>query len=791
MRISVHTHILRGLAELVLLIAAGLCVSQALPVFAQETSTPVTNGDREFWSFQRVRRPPVPPVQHVESARTPVDCFLLEQLEAKQLAFSADADKQTLIRRVCLDLTGLPPSPAEVEQFLTDDAPDAYERLVDRLLDSPHFGERWARHWLDVVGYVDTVGFDVDPDLIITTEGKWRYRDYVIQSFNDDKPYDRFVTEQLAGDELVDWRPAAKFTPDILESLVATGYLRTAQDFTHEDVGNIPQNYFGILHDTIEIVGSSLLGLTLNCARCHDHKFDPVPQEDYYRLMAVLTTAYNPTCWKIVFPYDKKIEDRALADISLPERAAIDRHNAELDAKIGEVNRQLDELRRPYREQLVEKKLQNVPEAERAEMKAALKVPPDQRSEAQKRLAAKYEGSLAASNEEIAAILSDEHKRAVETANTGIANLNKERESYGKIQALYDVGEAPVTHRLVGGNFETPGAETTPGAIQVLCDATSTAALAEPTHFPGTSGRRLALAHWLTKSNSRPAGLMARVHANRIWQHLLGVAIVPTPENFGVGGESPTHPELLEWLAAELMDNGWRIKPIVRLTVLSTAYRQSTEAASGIPGSDPDNGLLWRMRLKRLESEAIRDSVLAASDTIDVRLGGPPIMLEYRTADGMIIVSEKQLPHPAAKGRRSVYLLARRAFGLSDLAVFDQPVVATNCPQRGRSAVPLQSLSMLNGEFLWEQSERLADRLGDPQATAREQQIAAAFARIFARGPTPEEADWSVALLDRQAALYRQSGAAADAAADATSERKALVHLCHTLLNASEFLYVP
>ena len=294
--------------------------------------------------------------------RTPIDRFLLARLEAKQLYLARDADKRTLIRRAYLDLIGLPPSPDEVRQFLADDSPDAYERLVDGLLASPHFGERWARHWLDAVGYVDTVGFDVDADLIITTEGKWLYRDYVVDSFNNDKPYDRFLAEQLAGDELVDWRNAPTFTPAIRESLIATGFLRTAQDFTHEDVGNIPQNYFGILHDTIEIVGSSVLGLTLNCARCHNHKFDPIPQDDYYRLMAVLTPAYNPTAWKIVFPYDKKIPDRTLADISPTERAAIDSHNAELDRQVDKFNQQADEIRKPARESVAEAKLQSVPE---------------------------------------------------------------------------------------------------------------------------------------------------------------------------------------------------------------------------------------------------------------------------------------------------------------------------------------------------------------------------------------------------------------------------------------------
>ena len=346
----------------------------------------------------------------------------------------------------------------------------------------------------------------------------------------------------------------------------------------------------------------------------------------------------------------------------------------------------------------------------------------------------------------------------------------------------------PVTRKLIGGNYETPGPETQPGILQVLCESGSSPLLQAKPPFPGTSGRRRALANWLTAPHSRAASLTARVMVNRIWQHLFGAGIVPTPENFGRGGEAPTHPDLLEWLSAEFMSNGWHIKPLIREMVLSTAYRQSADAAPPkAAANDPDNSLLWKMRLKRLESEVIRDSVLTVSDTLDRRLGGAPIMLEFRPDDGMIVVSEKQLPYPSAKGRRSIYLLARRAFQLSDMAVFDQPVVATNCPQRASSAVPLQSLSMLNGPFLWESSEKFVERLlHDPQST-REKQISAAFETAFGRGPSVEEQAWSAALLDRQAALYRNS----PPAAGVNAERKALVHLCHTLLNTSEFLYVP
>jgi hypothetical protein len=754
-----------------------------------EKKDPVSDADRRFWSFQKLRPSPPPAVRHERDVRTPVDAFILQKLEAKGLTLAPEADRRALIRRASLDLTGLPPSPEEVQAFLDDHEPGAVERVVDRLIASPRFGERWGRHWLDVVGFVDTVGFDVDADMIITSDGKWRYRDYVIRSINADKPYDRFLVEQLAGDELVDWRSAPRFTPEIRELLVATGFLRTAQDFTHEDVGNIPLNHYGVLHDTIEIVGSSLLGLTLNCARCHSHKFDPVPQEDYYRLMAVFTPAYNPKAWKVVIPYDPKLVDRTVPDVSAAERAEIDRHNAELDRQTAELNRRLVDLRRPHRERLLGKKLAALPEPIRADVKLALETPADKRNEVQKYLAGKLEGSLKITPEELAAALSPDDKSSVEKLNREVAALKGRRQAFGKIQALFDVGPPPPTFRLLRGNHETPGPEVSAGVLRVLCEPGSTGLLAAEPPNPQTSGRRLALARWLTAPGTPASALVARVMVNRAWQALLGKGIVPTPENFGKGGEPPTHPELLEWLSAQLVEDGWRLKPLVRLIATSAVYRQATEpddASQIAEGAkrDPDNRLLWHARLKRLESEAVRDSILSVSGAIDPAMGGPPVMLEART-DGTVVVAEAKLPTPTAKWRRSIYLVSRRAFHLSLMTVFDQPVVATNCPERQRSAVPLQSLTMLNDPFLADQSERFAARV-DGLARGSSEEIAWAFRLALGRGPEEAEARWCAELLDREAAVYRQNNLPADAA-----RRKALAHLGHTLLNTSEFLYTP
>lgn len=753
------------------------------------------SADRPLWAFEKPVRPRVPPVQYTERLRTPLDAFVLARLEERGLTLSPEAPRAVLVRRAHLDLIGLPPSSDEVEAFVTDTAADAYDRLIDRLLASPRFGERWGRHWLDVVGYVDTVGFDFDANNIIVSEGKWRYRDYVIAAWNADKPYDRFVTEQLAGDELAPWRTAAQFTPEIRGLLAATGFLRTAQDFTHEPESNIPSNHYAVLHDTVEIVAGSLLGLTVNCARCHAHKFDPIPQEDYYRLMAIFTPAYNPHDWKAVFPYNDQVPDRALADVSAAEQAQIEEHNRQLDGRVAELERQLGDLRRPYEERLLEDKLAAVPEPIRADTKAAVATAAESRNEVQKYLADKFAESLKIAPDEVAAALNETDRLAVEQIDGRIAALKSQRRGWGKIQALFDVGPPPATHLLEQGDFQAPGDEVSPGFLSALCAPEGLNAVEAAAATSDSSGRRTALARWLTAPDTPAAGLAARVLVNRIWQHLFGQGIVATPENFGTGGERPTHPELLDWLSVEFIEGGWRVKPLIRLMMTSSTYRQASrqvEASAGQadpasidPASiDPDNRLLWRMRLRRLESEAIRDCILAVSGKLDPTMGGPPIYLDAQ-ADGLVTVASGRLPSPTARWRRSVYLLARRAYNLSLLTVFDQPLVATTCQRRDASAVPLQSLTMLNDAFLFEQAEHLASRAALLAGSSPAQQIDTAFRLALARPPDEEETAWCDELLERQSELYRADGRSAEEAA-----HQALVNLCHTLLNTSEFLYV-
>ncbi len=746
-------------------------------------------GPSKQWAFQPLSDTQPPSVQASDSAATPVDAFLIHRLETAGLGFSPPADRVTLMRRLHMDLIGLPPQPADVQAFLADTAPDAYERLVDRLLASPHFGERWGRHWLDAVGYTDTVGFDTDATNLILSEGKWRYRDWVINAFNSDKPYDRFVTEQLAGDELAPWRTSEHYTPEIVDSLIATGFLRTARDYTHEPESTIPLNYYEVLHDTVEIVGSSLLGLTLNCARCHDHKFDPLTQHDYYSVMALLTPSYNPGDWRVVMPYKDRADDRTLPDVSPADKAVIDEHNQRVDDQIAGLRERIEHLRQPARDKLLETRLAALPEAIRQDVRTAFAAPPDQRGEVQRYLSEKFGDLQKFADSDIEPLVTEEERAAVSAVEAEIATTTSGKRSYGKIQALFEVGTPPATHLLVGGDFTTPSDEVAPGFLSVLtmADGANLAPGATPPDSPATgSGRRLALAQWLTQPDAPPAALLARVMANRVWQHLFGEGLVSTPENFGAQGSPPTHPELLDWLSGRFIAEGWRVKPLVKLLVTSHAYRQSSRADADAAGAvaDPQNWLLWRMRLRRLESEVIRDSVLAVAGTLSSIMGGPPVLLRSKT-DGAVEVDPDKLENPDDGFRRSVYLLTRRAYNDSLLTVFDQPVLATTCQRRDASAVPLQSLTMLNSGLLLAQSARVAERVKATAGSDPAAQVQAAFRLILVRDAEDEEATLSQSHLAELTEKLRAGGMDQEKAAS-----EALAQLCHTLLNTSEFLYV-
>jgi hypothetical protein len=698
--------------------------------------------DRDHWAFRKLDRPAVPPVKDARRARTPVDAFVLARLEAKGLGFSPEADRATLLRRACLDLLGLPPSPEEQLAFLADPAPDAYERLLDRLLASPHFGERWGRHWLDEAGYVDVIGVDNDAATVKLGENRWRYRDYVIRSHSADVPFDRFLTEQLAGDELADWRSAKALSPEVRELLVATCFLRTAADDTDERELNTPDIRHGILQRTVETVTGNLLGLTYGCAKCHDHKYEPIRQRDYYRMVAVFQPVFDPGRWL-------PPKERDLADVSPAAKAEIDRHNAALDGQIAPLKKELDAL-----------KAKNAA------------------------------------------------KDRLQALERRLGELNGQRRTYGHLQVAYDVGPPSPTRILRRGDYHRPGKEVGPGLPNFL--GASSADLRPAEAVGKSSGRRLALARELTDPATRAGGLVLRVRVNRVWQHLFGRGLTETSDNLGVSGVPPTHPELLEWLAAEYAGNGRRLKPLLKLLMTSAVYRQasggrkppgtSNSLGLALPGGlrpplasapdaqqvDPDNRLLWRMPLRRIESEVVRDALLAVGGRLDRSLFGPPVPVESRP-DGTLVVAEKGLPTPTSRLRRSIYLVGRRNYHTTLLGVFDQPVLTTNCTRRSPAAVVLQSLTMLNDRFVVEQAEHLAERVArSAGAEDRGKQIETAFRIVLGRGPNTPEAAWSTELLDHHAEQYRRMKVSPPQA-----RQRALAHLCHMLVNTSEFLYTP
>ena len=757
---------------------AGLVVEASEPT---ESGQEVNEEDREFWAFRRLSRSPVPEIPGRDRLRSPIDAFILRELAKDGLTFSPDAQPARLVRRVYFDLIGLPPSPEEVDAYLRDTAPNSYERLIDRLLASPHFGERWGRHWLDIVGYTDLVSYDGDTTGIFGfIEDRWRYRDYVIDAFNGDKPYDSFLAEQIAGDELIDWRTAERYTPEIVATLAATGFWRNAEDRS-ESAKEIEYKW-SYLHDTMQTFGTSVLGLTLRCARCHDHKYEPIQQRDYYRLLSLITPAFNVENWK-----DPK--QRAIPAVSPSKKAEIDTSNAAIEKQIADREANIAAVKEARKQELLDAKLALVPEPLRANTKTALATPVEKRTEVQRDIVLRFGDELAIKSEEVEKALTGQDKATIAELKEKIAEDKQGVKNHGWIQATYDVGPAPATHLLERGDFKNPGPEVQPGFVSVLSiEQTAFENLVRP--FPTSSGRRAALARWLTTPDTPASGLVARVIVNRIWQHVTGVGIVPTSENLGMSGDKPTHPELLDWLAAEFVENDWRIKPLVKTIMMSTAYRQASRPkAETVNGRnprnvDPENHLLWKARLRRLESEVIRDGMLVASGRFNATMGGQPVPLKYRR-DGVASFDMEKMPTPSAKWRRSVYLFQRRVYHLTVLSVFDQPVIAGSVCRRNASAVALQSLSMLNDDLALEQAEHFADRVWHQAGQSPAERIELAFRIALSRPPDSQEVQWSSELLKQQTQRYQSGGSSADETA-----RKALMHLCRVLFNSSEFLYV-
>jgi len=591
-----------------------------------------------------------PAVTNAAWARNDVDRFILAALEAKGLKPSPEASRQTLIRRVTFDLIGLPPSPEEVDSFVRDTSPQAWERVVDRLLASPHYGERWGRHWLDLARYADSSGFHNDLD----RPHAWRYRDYVIRSFNEDKPYARFIAEQLAGDEV----PGADE-----ETLVATGFCRNGPS-NDDNMGNNKEQYrLDELDDVIATTSTVFLGLTVGCARCHDHKHDPITSADYYSLLAVFN---------------------------------------------GTVKR-------------------GVPKE------------------------------------------SDEKDKAKEVV---------------KLQALIETkAKVPPTYLLRRGSLQNKGPEVPPAAPLVL--VSNPLRFPEPETDAKSSGRRRTLAEWIAAPENP---LTWRVLANRIWQHHFGRGLVATPSNFGFNGARPTHPELLDYLAARLASDGGRWKPLHKLLLMSATYRQASQPNELGQRIDPENAFLWRASRQRLEAEALRDSILAVSGKLNPQLGGPGIKPRIR-ADLLTASQRNKWPVLTSEGpaqwRRSVYIYAKRQLLMPIMELFDAPTTTDSCAERMQSVVPTQALVLMNDEFVEDHAGFLALRAVAEAGEHLSHVIERMQSLALAKPAGPQRLKQAVAFVEAREAVYAKVPSPTN-----LPRQRALTDLAHVMFNSSEFIYI-
>ena len=742
----------------------------------------VSDEDRQFWSFRPPQAAEPPAVRDAARVRNPIDAFLLAKLDAAGLTFSPEADRRTLLRRASFDLTGLPPTPAETAAFLADEGQQAYELMVDRLLASPRYGERWGRYWLDLAGYSDSEGVqNSDP----VRPFAWRYRDYVIRALNADKPYDRFLLEQIAGDELADYENAAEITPEIADNLIATGFLRMAADGSFSAITAFVPDRLDTINAELEVLSSSVLGLTMRCARCHSHKFDPIPQRDYYRLAAVFKGALDEHDWLKPNAGGAGtlggFDTRYLPQVTTAERTAWDAHESEISRQVAEMQATLESLAAETILRLREERLTALPEPLREDLRGMLAAPVEGRSEVQRYLAEKFEAELTIAREGLEGLDAAFKQAAAETA-ARVNELNGQRRPQPLISALWDRGEPSPTYVLRRGNYLTPGDPVEPGAPTVLSEGPLE--IAPP--WPGAkqTGRRLAFARWLTRADHP---LTARVLVNRVWHHHFGRGIVATLDNFGRTGAAPTHPELLDWLAVEFVRNGWSLKALHRLILNSGAYRQSSAVATEPLTLDPDNGLLSRFPLRRLEAEALRDTLLYVSGRLEERPFGPGDEVD-EAADGLVT------PRGTAAGwRRSIYVLQSRTQVPTMLEDFDLPRMSPNCISRSDSNVAPQALHLLNNRWVRELSDAYAATVIAEAGDDPAQRIARAYQRAYNRQPGDDEVRLAAEALAAFTDAWRDRLAAESfdpATLEAEAARRGLGNLCHALLNSAEFLYI-
>lgn len=689
------------------------------------------------WAYQPIHNPEVPQITKETRASNPIDAFIAARHTAKGLTPAPEASRRVLIRRLSLDLLGLPPTLEEIEAFLSDRSPDAYEKLVDRLLASPHYGERWGRHWLDLARWAESEGYESNH----SRPYAWRYRDYIVRSFNEDKPYPQFIREQLAGDEI---RPYSD------DNLIATGFLAAARLSSNEEDTDRQRN--DVLVDIVNTAGNVFLGLTLNCAQCHSHKFDAIKLRDYYRFMGFFVKGQP-------------------ANLALKDPKLQAKYEAARPPEYEPARQLQKTLFLAARQRLTAEAKRKLSSA----TLAALETPAEQRTPEQEQLAHEANLKFQFTAKQIEKAIRDEDRPLYTELQKKLAALEKSMldrpQTFGfyapstaalKVDVLPMKGFYPLPyeptqlaqarpHLLSGGDVHRRGAALDVGWPTVFGPTPKETTATAP---------RLALADWLT-SPRHP--LTARVWVNRLWQYHFGRGLVATPNDFGVKGSPPSHPALLDWLASELIRSGGSAKHIHRLIVCSRTYRQSSRPHEGNARLDPDNVLLWRWSPRRLEAEAIRDAMLAVSGELDQTVGGPSDTDENKSV------------------RRTLYLVQKRERPPAVQALFDGPSTsAESCPCRAVSTVPLQSLYLLNNDFAVQRARAFARRVSVRGGSAPQRLIENAF--VLALGRMPDD-------VERQATRDFFAVHAQDLAGP-SDVPAALIHFCQALMNVNEFAYL-
>ena len=751
-----------------------------------------SHGDSEptWWSLRRPQRPPVPATRDQSWVRNPIDAFILAKLEEKGIERAPEADKRTLIRRASFDLTGLPPTPEQVDSFLEDSSPDAYEKLIDDLLASPRYGERWARHWLDVVRYADSGGYETDEYF----PNSWRYRDYVIKSFNENKPYDRFVQEQIAGDELWpdnldlydEYYGIAPEKLEHLEARIGTGLYTFGPEIV-ESLLDAPKLVYERLTDWVDTTGAVFMGLTVACARCHTHKFDPISQRDYYRLQAV-------------FAASQPMQIPVVTKMSLFHR------NESYPRMIG-----VYEARKAYRLYLAQVKKKMIESAKSEfppDVVQAYELPEKKRTPEQEELVAPLVEVLKSLEKDWEDRMTPEEqqekRKLLEELGKAVDVLpDKDASHLVDFDGLYDVPRASVLgHRAIelipkvhvldrgelGSKLEKVGA----GGPAVFDYLGGTKDWENGSAVPRT---RKQLALWLTRPDHP---LTARVMINRLWQWHFGQGIVLTPNDYGAQGEAPTHPELLDWLATEFVARGWNIKSMHRLMMSSNTYRMASRYSNQHnTGMDPDNRFLWRMNRRRLEAEAMWDTLHAVAGTLNLKMGDRPVVPPLTEEELTGLPAAFLWPvsaDPAEHSRRGIYILARRSFTFPMFRTFDRPDSSLSCPRREVTTVAPQALWFLNNRIAFQQARKLVERLVSRNFESPSAWVENAWEIALSRPPTEDEKREALALLE---ALTGERAPGKDGleippglAGIGAARASALTELCLTIFNLNEFVYI-